>query len=79
MEMNLFELLFVALICALVGLLGRALFGIHVWLAGALPLVLLFVILPILGKIRRLRTDPREPVEQNPKRQRNTSERHNDD
>ena len=35
--MNLFELLFVALVCGLIGLLGRFLFGTHGWLVGAVP------------------------------------------
>jgi hypothetical protein len=76
--MNLFELLFVALICGLVGLLGRALFGTHGWLVGALPLVVLVVTQPILAAIRRSRTGPKKLVQQNPQRQGNASERHDD-
>jgi hypothetical protein len=76
--MNLFELLFVALTCGLVGLLGRALFGTYGWLVGALPLVVIFVILPILAAFRRSRTGPKELVEQNPQHQGNASERHDD-
>jgi F0F1-type ATP synthase assembly protein I len=80
--MNLFELLFVALVCGLIGLLGRFLFGTHGWLVGAVPfglIVGLVVTLPIFKTIRRSLTDLKEPVERNRQRQRNTSERPDDD
>jgi hypothetical protein len=80
--MNLFELLFVALVCAFSDLLGRVLFGTHGWLVGAVPfglIVGLVVTLPIFGAIRRLLAGPKEPAERNPQRQRNTSERPDDD
>lgn len=80
--MNLFEFLFVALVCSLIRLLGRFLFGPHGWLVGAVPfglIVALVATLPIFKTIRRSLPDPKEPAEQNPQRQRNTSERHDDD
>ena len=55
--MNLIELLVVSLLCALLVLLGRFLFGAHGWLLGAIPfglIVLLLAFAPIFVKLRKL-------------------------
>jgi hypothetical protein len=55
--MTLIELLVVALVCSLLMLLGRALFGAHGWLLGTVPfglIVLLVVIAPTFLELRKL-------------------------
>lgn len=54
--MTLIDLLVVALVCSLLMLLGRALFGAHGWLLGAVPfglMVRLVVIAPIFLELRK--------------------------
>jgi len=76
--MTLIELLFVALACALLGLLGRALFGTRGWLLGAVPfgsIMGLLVILEIRGAIRELVAGFRKLVERTRQRRRAARER----
>jgi hypothetical protein len=55
--MSLIELLVVALVCSLLALIGRGLFGPHGWLLGEVPfglVVFLIIFMPIFVRMRKL-------------------------